>query len=303
MMFCFLSAAFCFLNRGTMSQLPTPKLPNQLQQKYDRLREILTDMGDVIIGMSGGVDSVLLSKVASEVLGDKALAVTADSPSLPRRELREAESLAQMAGIRHQIIKTNEVFDPRYAANPNNRCYFCKTELFTQLDDIATQLGFHWIAYGENQDDTGDHRPGAKAAGEHNVRAPLKEAQMTKADIRTLAQYFGLPVWDKPAFACLGSRFPYGTQITPEKLAQVEAAEDVLWDAGFRQFRVRHHGEVARIEVDRSDMLRLLDMADDITAKFKQQAGFAYVAMDLLGYRRGSMNEPKPAVIIPIINL
>jgi len=284
------------------------ELSEQLQGKYARLREVLREMGDVIIGMSGGVDSVLLSKVACEVLGEKALAVTADSPSLPRRELREAEGLARMAGIRHQVIKTNEVFDPRYAANPNNRCYFCKTELFTNLDGIAAQLGFHWIAYGENVDDSGDHRPGAKAAGEHNVRAPLKEAGLTKADIRALAQHLDLPVWDKPAFACLGSRFPYGTQITPEKLAQVEAAEDILWDAGFRQYRVRHHGEVARIEVDRADMSRLLDLAESITAQFKAHAGFTYVAMDLLGYRRGSMNEPKAqvqtqAAFIPIANL
>ena len=280
-----------------------PNLSTDLQQKYDRLCAILREMGDVIIGMSGGVDSVLLSKVAQMVLGERALAVTADSPSLPRRELREAESLAHMVGIRHQVIKTNEVFDPRYAANPNNRCYFCKTELFTQLDGIAEKLGFRWIAYGENQDDLGDHRPGAKAAGEHNVRAPLKEAGLGKADIRALAQHFGLPVWDKPAFACLGSRFPYGTQITPEKLLQVEAAEDVLWEAGFRNFRVRHHGEVARIEVDRSDMPRLLDHAEDITAQFKQRAGFMYVAMDLLGYRRGSMNEPKPVAMIPLMDV
>ena len=277
-------------------------LPEPLQQKYESLKRILIEMGDVIIGMSGGVDSVLLAKVACEVLGDKALAVTADSPSLPRRELREAESLARMSGIRHQIIKTNEVFDPRYAANPTNRCYFCKTELFTQLDDICTRLGFHWISYGENQDDASDHRPGAKAAGEHNVRAPLKEAQLTKADIRALAQHLGLPVWDKPAFACLGSRFPYGTNITPEKLAQVEAAEDILWDAGFRQYRVRHHGEVARIEVDREDRMRLLEHAEHITAQFKHLAGFTFVSMDLMGYRRGSMNEPKPN-IIPIASL
>ena len=183
-------------------------LSDQTQARLAGLQAVLREMSDVIIGMSGGVDSVLLSKVAQDVLGDKALAVTADSPSLPRRELREAEEMARMAGIRHLVIKTNEVFDPRYAANPNNRCYFCKTELFTQLDGLAEQLGFHWIAYGENQDDTGDHRPGAKAANEHMVRAPLKEAGLTKADIRALAKHFGLPVWDKPAFACLGSRFP-----------------------------------------------------------------------------------------------
>lgn len=276
-------------------------LDNGVQLKYDQLRKILTEMGDVIIGMSGGVDSVLLARAAREVLGDRALAVTADSPSLPRRELREAVRLAQLAGINHQVIKTNEVHDPRYAANPSNRCYYCKTELFTNLDGLADELGFHWVAYGENFDDMGDHRPGAQAAQEHRVRAPMKEALMTKSDIRALAKFFDLPVWDKPAFACLGSRFPYGTEITPEKLAQVEAAEDVLWDHGFRQFRVRHHGDVARIEVEKDDMLRMLDTADELTAAIKEQAHFTYIAMDLGGYQRGSMNlAPQASNLISI---
>jgi uncharacterized protein len=273
------------------------ELNPDVQVKYERLRRILADMGDLIIGMSGGVDSVLLAKVAHDVLGERALAVTADSPSLPRRELHEAVELAQRIGVRHQVIQTQEVNDPRYAANPSNRCYFCKTELFTQLDTMAEQLGFHWLAYGENQDDSGDHRPGAKAAGEHRVRAPLKEAGLTKANIRALAQHLDLPIWDKPAFACLGSRFPYGTQITPEKLAQVEVAEDILWEHGFRQFRVRYHGEVARIEVDPADMSRLLELAPDVVARFRREAGFTYVAMDLAGYRRGSMNETIGAVV------
>ncbi len=287
-------------------------LSHEAQVKYDRLRAILAEMGDVIVGMSGGVDSVLLAKVAADTLGNKALAVTADSPSLPRRELRETIELARLAGIPHRIIQTHEVSDPRYAANPTNRCYFCKTELFTQLERLANELGFHWIAYGENADDAGDHRPGATAAREHRARAPLKEAGFEKADIRALAKRLGLPVWDKPAFACLGSRFPYGAQITPEKLAQVEAAEEVLWELGFRQFRVRHHGEVARIEVDPADMPRVLDRAGDIVARIKRDARFAYVAMDLLGYRRGSMNEPladhirdgsTPADVIPLSSL
>jgi uncharacterized protein len=284
------------------------QLPVELQQKYDRLCAVLTQMGDIIVGMSGGVDSVLLARVAHDVLGDKALAVTADSPSLPRRELREAQELARISGIKHQVIKTVEVNDPRYAANPENRCYYCKTELFGRLDELAEQMGFHWVAYGENQDDLGDHRPGAQAAGEHHVRAPFKEAGLGKQDIRALAKALGLPIWDKPAFACLGSRFPYGTQITPEKLAQVEAAEDVLWEMGFRQYRVRYHNEVARLEIPRSEMPRLLDMADEVTAQIKQRAGFTYVAMDLLGYRRGSMNEGHAGIsnsanVVPLGNI
>jgi uncharacterized protein len=284
------------------------QLSAELQQKYDRLCAVLAQMGDIIVGMSGGVDSVLLARVAHDVLGDKALAVTADSPSLPRRELREAQELACISGIKHLVIKTVEVNDPRYAANPENRCYYCKTELFSRLDELAEQMGFHWVAYGENQDDLGDHRPGAQAAGEHHVRAPFKEAGLGKQDIRSLAKALGLPIWDKPAFACLGSRFPYGTQITPEKLAQVEAAEDVLWEMGFRQYRVRYHNEVARLEIPRSEMPRLLDVADELTAQIKQRAGFTYVAMDLLGYRRGSMNEGHAGIsntanVVPLGNI
>lgn len=276
-------------------------LDPRLQQKYQTLRDILAEMGDLIIGMSGGVDSVLLAKVAHDVLGAWALAITADSPSLPRRELAEAEELARQIGVRHLVIKTEELNDPRYAANPTNRCYFCKSELFTRLEQLAAELGFRWLAYGENQDDQGDHRPGRRAAGEHNVRAPLKEAGFTKADIRRLAEYLGLPVWDKPAFACLGSRFPYGTEITPERLAQVEAAEDLLWSLGFEQFRVRHHAEIARIEVPPEQMGKLLALADRIVAEF-QQLGYTYVTMDLAGYQRGSMNKGQ-ATVIPVDDL
>jgi pyridinium-3,5-biscarboxylic acid mononucleotide sulfurtransferase len=272
-------------------------LSAELSDKLGRLQAILTEMGGVVIGMSGGVDSVLLARVAQEALGERALAITADSPSLPRRELREAVELARLAGITHRVIRTDEVADPRYAANPTNRCYFCKTELFTQLGGLAAETGLRWVAYGENIDDLGDHRPGAQAAGEHGVRAPLKEAGLTKADIRALAQHYGLPVWDKPAFACLGSRFPYGMQITPEKLAQVEAAEDVLWDLGFRQYRVRHHDDLARIELDPTDMPRALQHAAQIVDQIRATARFRHVTIDLAGYRRGSMNETHSAPI------
>jgi uncharacterized protein len=182
------------------------------------------------------------------------------------------------------------VENPQYAANPTNRCYFCKSELFTHLGALAEERGLRWVAYGENIDDLGDHRPGAQAAAERQVRAPLKEAGLTKADIRALAQRYGLPVWDKPAFACLGSRFPYGTAITPAKLAQVEAAEDVLWELGLRQFRVRHHDDLARIEVDPADMPLLIERAPEVVSRVRA-AGFRHVTLDLAGYRRGSVNE------------
>ncbi|MEI7643651.1 MAG: ATP-dependent sacrificial sulfur transferase LarE [Chloroflexales bacterium] len=268
-----------------------PLNDTELEQAYARLRAILAEMGSVVIGLSGGVDSVLLAKVAHEVLGERALAVTADSPSLPRRELLAAEDLARLAGIRHLVVPTAEVADPRYAANPANRCYFCKRTLFARLADLAAERGMAWVAYGENLDDQSDHRPGAVAAAERRVRAPLKEAGMGKSEIRALARRLGLPIWDKPAFACLGSRFPYGTQITPAKLAQVEAAEEALWLLGFRQYRVRYHDDLARIEVGVEDLPVLIAHAAEVVDRLRSEAGFRYVTLDLAGYRRGSMNE------------
>jgi pyridinium-3,5-biscarboxylic acid mononucleotide sulfurtransferase len=265
-------------------------LSQELSIKVDRLKQILGEMGSLVIGLSGGVDSTVLFTVANQVLGERALAVTADTPSFPRRELAETTRLAEQLGFQHQVIQTEEIRDPRYAANPVDRCYICKTALFAKMDQIARQGDYRWVCTGENLDDQNDYRPGSLAAQEHRVRAPLKEAGMTKADIRALAQHLGLPVWDKPAMACLASRIPYGSQITPEKLAQVEAAEDFLWGLGFRQFRVRHHGEIARIELEPERMPDLLKLAGEVNTRFSN-LGFTFVAMDLAGYRRGSLNE------------
>jgi uncharacterized protein len=266
-----------------------------LEDKLNGLRQIIGKMESVLVCMSGGVDSVFLAIIAHQVLQERALAVTADSPSLPRRELEEAARLAQQYGFQHQIIRTDEMSLPEYISNPVNRCYFCKNKLFEQMDRIAREGGFRWVCYGENIDDQTDHRPGGIAAQEHRVRAPLKEAGLTKSDIRLLAQSLGLPVWDKPAMACLASRIPYGVPITVHKLTQIESAENFLADLGFRQSRVRHHGEVARIEVEADQMQGVVQHGPEITARF-QSLGFTFVAMDLTGYRRGSLNENQPLI-------
>jgi pyridinium-3,5-biscarboxylic acid mononucleotide sulfurtransferase len=266
------------------------KISVELHGKYENLQNIFREMGSALIAMSGGVDSVVMAKVACDVLGDRALAVTADSPSLPRRELDTTVELARDFNIRHRVIQTNEFQDQRYVANPTNRCYFCKDELFNHLDSLLAEEDFDWVCYGENLDDQGDYRPGGMAAQEHLVRAPLKEAGFDKNDVRGLARFFGLPIWDKPASACLASRIPYGQQVTAEKLTQVEDAENYLSELGFRQFRVRHHGEIARIELDPEQMPELLEHAARVNARLKE-LGFMYVAMDLTGYRRGSLNE------------
>lgn len=270
---------------------------SQLEAKYQQLLQLLSKMGQAVIALSGGVDSALLAQAAYQALGEQAIAMTADSPSMPRRELAEARRLAQQIGIRHVVFQSHELEDPRYAANPVDRCYFCKVETFAEIEQQARVLGYSTICYGENLDDRDDHRPGAQAATEFGVRSPLKEAGLDKAEIRQLAQRFGLPVWDKPAAACLSSRFPYGTAITVEKLRQVEEAEDTLWELGFQQYRVRYHDEIARIEVAEGEMSRLLEQAAAIVRRFRQ-LGFTYITLDLAGYRRGSLNE-----LIPLARL
>ena len=268
------------------------KSEDSVAAREQRLRELLRGFRSVVVAFSGGVDSAYLAFVANDELGERALAVTGDSASYPTFQREMADQIIKKFGIKHEVILTDEFDDPNYTSNPANRCYYCKSELYSKLELIARERGFDVICDGTNADDVGDYRPGRQAARERGVRSPLLECTMTKSDIRELSRRAGLPTWDQPASACLSSRVPYGQVVTIEKLSMVDKAETALKQLGFRQVRVRHHGEVARIEVAEEEISRALDpeMARRMSAALKA-VGFKYVTLDLQGYRTGSLNE------------
>ena len=267
-----------------------------LEEKLNKLRAIMHECDSVLVAYSGGVDSALVMAIAHRELGERALACIGVSPSYPTREMRDAVKLAEQIGVPYRLVNTAEYLDANYAANPTNRCYFCKSELHDQLKKVASEEGLQMVLDGNNSSDLGDYRPGMEAARERGVRSPLIEANVSKAEVRELAHYLGLPVWDKPAMACLSSRVPHGTAITPELLRQIESAEDVLVDLGFRQFRVRHHNELARIELPAEDFPQALAQHTALVAGIRA-AGYRFVTLDLAGFRSGSLNGASSAII------
>ena len=260
-------------------------------KKLERLKRMLGDMRSVLVAYSGGADSTFLLWVALDVLGEKVLAATAKSPIHPASESAAAGEMARRLGAEHIFIETRELDEPEFARNPPERCYLCKRRLFARLRELAEEHGLKEVVEGSNRDDLGEHRPGLKALRELRIRSPLAEAGLTKAEIRVLSRKMGLPTWDKPAQACLATRFPYGELLTPEKLRRVEEAEEFLRSLGLGQLRVRSHGLLARIEVSREEMPRLLDEAGSVVEELKK-LGYTYIALDLEGYRTGSMDEP-----------
>lgn len=262
------------------------------EEKEQELLNRLAQCTSVIVALSGGADSAYLAWAAQHALGERALSVTALSPSFSEYDRKMVEDFVRKLGVRHEFVETHEMDNPAYRANAADRCYFCKDELFGVLDQIASERKFEAVCYGVNADDTLDFRPGHQAAKEHQVLTPLLDTAMTKAEIRTLSQRAGLPTWDRPASACLSSRLPYGTEVTPERLALVERGEAELRELGFRQFRVRLHDKLARVEISPDEMPLAFsaDMAAKIARRLKS-AGFAFVALDLEGYRQGSLNE------------
>jgi uncharacterized protein len=264
-----------------------------LETKTQKLKEIFESMGKVLVAFSGGVDSTLLLKVAQDTLGDRnVLAVTACSPLYPERELAGVKRLIQTLGARHRLIESNELEIPGFSKNPLDRCYYCKRQLFGELSAVAGEEGLSFVVEGSTLDDDKDHRPGRRAVQELGIRSPLQEASFTKAEVRELSRRLGLSTWDKPSFACLASRFPYGEEISEKGLRMVGEAEDFLFGLGFKQVRVRHYGSLARVEILREEMIRLIDgpLREKVADRLKE-IGYRYVTLDLQGFRSGSMNE------------